>query len=189
MPPLRSTAGWPLTLGAALIALRAALCAAKEDRDDTFHSCTWAYTVQFFWLKHAPDLGRVSACVPHNNRLPQGVLDSLPPFAFSTHFSRGCAVLCHPPIPHYSFCSALQAVLVHQLSKGSSQNPFRKNRGRVSRVLFHPTKPFFFVAAQNHVLLYNLAKQVCVQLLRWIKTGVLKVRVGQVFCRAYMIQS
>ncbi|KAK9829975.1 hypothetical protein WJX72_008983 [[Myrmecia] bisecta] len=52
-----------------------------------------------------------------------------------------------------------QAVLVHQLSKQATQNPFRKNRGRVVRVAFHPAKPFFFVATQNHVRIYNLAKQ------------------------------
>ncbi|KAK9914855.1 hypothetical protein WJX75_001346 [Coccomyxa subellipsoidea] len=52
-----------------------------------------------------------------------------------------------------------QAVLVHQLSKQTSQNPFRKNRGRVVRTAFHPSKPFFFVATQNHVRIYNLAKQ------------------------------
>jgi ribosome biogenesis protein ERB1 len=51
------------------------------------------------------------------------------------------------------------AVLVHQLSKAASQNPFRKNRGRVVRVLFHPIKPFFFVASQQHVRIYNLTKQ------------------------------
>ena len=54
----------------------------------------------------------------------------------------------------------MQAVLVHQLSKRASQNPFRKNRGRVVRVAFHPSKPFFFVASQNHMRVYNLAKQV-----------------------------
>lgn len=53
-----------------------------------------------------------------------------------------------------------QAVLVHQLSRGASQCPFRKNKGRVGRVVFHPSKPFFFVATQNHVRVYNLAKQV-----------------------------
>ena len=52
-----------------------------------------------------------------------------------------------------------QAVLVHQLSKHVTQNPFRKNRGRVVRVLFHPLKPFLFVATQNHVRVYNLAQQ------------------------------
>eukprot|EP00879_Flechtneria_rotunda_P030269 GHRR01032882.1.p1 GENE.GHRR01032882.1~~GHRR01032882.1.p1 ORF type:complete len:236 (+),score=78.98 GHRR01032882.1:681-1388(+) len=53
-----------------------------------------------------------------------------------------------------------QSVLVHQLSKHTTQNPFRKNRGRVMRVAFHPSKPFFFVATQNAVRIYNLAKQV-----------------------------
>jgi ribosome biogenesis protein ERB1 len=52
-----------------------------------------------------------------------------------------------------------RAVLVHQLSRGISQNPFRKNRGRVVRALFHPTKPFFFVATQQAIRVYNLAKQ------------------------------
>jgi len=52
-----------------------------------------------------------------------------------------------------------RAVLVHQLSRGATQNPFRKNRGRVVRAVFHPSKPFFFVATQQAVRVYNLAKQ------------------------------
>ena len=60
---------------------------------------------------------------------------------------------------HIYLASLMQAVLVHQLSKRSTQNPFKKNRGRVQRVAFHPTKPFFFVATHNHVRIYNLAKQ------------------------------
>ena len=53
-----------------------------------------------------------------------------------------------------------QAVLVHQLSRRASQNPFRKNRGRVVQVAFHPAKPFFFVAGRaGGVRVYNLAKQ------------------------------
>lgn len=52
-----------------------------------------------------------------------------------------------------------QAVLVHQLSKGASQNPFRRNRGRVTSVLFHPAKPFLFVATQNSIRIYDLARQ------------------------------
>jgi hypothetical protein len=73
-----------------------------------------------------------------------------------------CSALCLPP--------PLQAVLVHQLSRHSSQNPFRKNRGRVQRVAFHPLKPFFFVATQNAVRIYNLAKQVrmCEHKQRWL---------------------
>ncbi len=43
-------------------------------------------------------------------------------------------------------------MVVHQLSRGASQNPFRKAKGgRVVRVAFHPAKPFFFVTSQAHV--------------------------------------
>ena len=52
-----------------------------------------------------------------------------------------------------------QSVLVHQLSRRATQSPFRKSKGRVVRALFHPTKPFLFVASQSHVRVYNLAKQ------------------------------
>ena len=59
---------------------------------------------------------------------------------------------CTPPPPHtHTPWNSPQAVLVHQLSRGATQNPFRKNRGRVVRVLFHPTKSFFFVATQQNV--------------------------------------
>ncbi|KAL3697695.1 hypothetical protein R1sor_011771 [Riccia sorocarpa] len=51
------------------------------------------------------------------------------------------------------------SVLVHQLSKQQSQNPFRKHHGRVVRVLFHPSRPFMFLATKIHVRVYNLAKQ------------------------------
>ena len=76
-------------------------------------------------------------------------------------------MLCAPActcvhVSMYCLCDCAgntQAVLVHQLSKHTTQNPFRKNRGRVVRVLFHPLKPFLFVATQNHVRVYNLAQQ------------------------------
>lgn len=51
------------------------------------------------------------------------------------------------------------AVIIHQLSKRRSQNPFSKSKGLVQRVLFHPTRPFFFVATQRYVRVYNLVKQ------------------------------
>jgi ribosome biogenesis protein ERB1 len=37
-------------------------------------------------------------------------------------------------------------IAVHQLSKRHSQNPFRKSKGTVQKMLFHPGKPFLFVA-------------------------------------------
>ncbi|XP_070575629.1 ribosome biogenesis protein bop1-like [Ptychodera flava] len=50
-------------------------------------------------------------------------------------------------------------VLIHQLSTRRTQNPFRKPKGLVQCVLFHPTRPFFFVATQKFVRVYNLLKQ------------------------------
>ncbi|CAI5723856.1 unnamed protein product [Peronospora destructor] len=55
--------------------------------------------------------------------------------------------------------AGLGAVLIHQLSKRKTQNPFQKSVGQVQCVLFHPSKPFFFHATQRHVRVYNLVKQ------------------------------
>ncbi|KAJ3162194.1 Ribosome biogenesis protein erb1 [Geranomyces variabilis] len=52
-----------------------------------------------------------------------------------------------------------RAVLIHQLTKRVTQNPFKTAKGLVQRVTFHPTKPFFFVATQRYVRVYNLASQ------------------------------
>ncbi|XP_056008764.1 ribosome biogenesis protein bop1-A-like [Ostrea edulis] len=51
------------------------------------------------------------------------------------------------------------SVLIHQLSRRRSQNPFTKSKGLVQRVLFHPVRPFLFVATQRYVRVYNLLKQ------------------------------
>ena len=53
-----------------------------------------------------------------------------------------------------------RSVVVHHLPKGASQCPFRKNRGVVRAALFHPSKPFLFVATDRHVRVYNLTSQV-----------------------------
>lgn len=50
-------------------------------------------------------------------------------------------------------------VFIHQLSRRRSQNPFRKNKGLVQCVSFHPVRPYFFVATQRAVRIYNLVKQ------------------------------
>ncbi|TYZ60537.1 hypothetical protein PybrP1_003070 [[Pythium] brassicae (nom. inval.)] len=66
------------------------------------------------------------------------------------------------------------AVLIHQISKRKSQNPFSKSVGQVQCVLFHPSKPFFFHATQRHVRVYNLVKQAMVKKLssgvKWISS-------------------
>ncbi|XP_048576752.1 ribosome biogenesis protein bop1-B isoform X2 [Nematostella vectensis] len=52
-----------------------------------------------------------------------------------------------------------KSVFIHQLSKRRSQCPFKKAKGLVQQVLFHPSKPFLFVATQKYVRVYNLMKQ------------------------------
>lgn len=55
------------------------------------------------------------------------------------------------------------AVLIHQLSKGNSQQPFSKAKGEAQLACFHPNKPFLFVATQQHVRVYHLVKQCMVK--------------------------
>lgn len=62
-----------------------------------------------------------------------------------------------------------RSVLVHQLSKQNTQNPFSRSKGSVQAVTFHPSRPFFFVATQRYVRIYNLQKQ---QLAKKLTPGV-----------------
>ena len=55
------------------------------------------------------------------------------------------------------------AVLIHQLSKANSQQPFGKSKGDVQCACFHPNKPYLFVASQQHIRLYHLVKQTLVK--------------------------
>lgn len=48
---------------------------------------------------------------------------------------------------------------IHQLTKHQSQNPFSKSQPSIQRILFHPNKPFFFVATQREIKVYNLIRQ------------------------------
>lgn len=61
----------------------------------------------------------------------------------------------HMPFPS----GGAEAIMIHQLSKKQSQKPFSKSPGLVQKCIFHPTKPFFFVATQRHVRVYNLVRQ------------------------------
>ncbi|KAF7266191.1 hypothetical protein GWI33_020472 [Rhynchophorus ferrugineus] len=67
-----------------------------------------------------------------------------------------------------------RSVLISQISKRKSQLPFAKSKGLVQSILFHPTKPFLFVATQRHVRIYDLIKQAQVKKLltnsKWIST-------------------
>ncbi|KAJ4473539.1 NUC169 domain-containing protein [Lentinula lateritia] len=61
------------------------------------------------------------------------------------------------------------AVWIHQVSRRHSQAPFKKVRGKVQMVLFHPMKPCFFVATQQYVRMYNLSEQ---KLLKTLQPGI-----------------
>ncbi|KAF9008687.1 NUC169 domain-containing protein [Cyathus striatus] len=67
-----------------------------------------------------------------------------------------------------------RGVWIHQISRRHSQAPFTKIKGNVQLVLFHPTKPHFFVATQQYVRLYNLAEQKLLKTLipgiKWISS-------------------
>jgi ribosome biogenesis protein ERB1 len=54
------------------------------------------------------------------------------------------------------------AVLIHQLSKRNSQQPFRKAKREAQLACFHPNKQFLFVASQHkqHVRVYHLFVEV-----------------------------
>jgi ribosome biogenesis protein ERB1 len=47
-------------------------------------------------------------------------------------------------------------VLIHSFGKGKSQRPFAKSKSNIQRVLFHPQKPIFFIATQQHIWIFNL---------------------------------
>eukprot|EP01135_Chromosphaera_perkinsii_P004685 Nk52_evm34s293 gene=Nk52_evmTU34s293 len=64
--------------------------------------------------------------------------------------------------------SSSSMVFIHQLLKCRSQSPFKKSKGLVQKVMFHPNRPFFFVATQRYVRVYNLTKQ---QLVKKLTTG------------------
>ncbi|WVW82824.1 ribosome biogenesis protein ERB1 [Kwoniella bestiolae CBS 10118] len=67
-----------------------------------------------------------------------------------------------------------KSVLIHQLSKHSTQSPFKKLPGQVQKVIFHPSKPHFFVATQRYIRQYDLATQTLVRTLqsgvKWISS-------------------
>lgn len=48
---------------------------------------------------------------------------------------------------------ANRSVLIHQMSTRRSQIPFAKSKGLVQSVLFHPIRPFLFVAVNNRFTL------------------------------------
>ncbi|KAF9468961.1 ribosome biogenesis protein ERB1 [Collybia nuda] len=65
-------------------------------------------------------------------------------------------------------------VWIHQVTKRHSQAPFKKVKGIIQLVLFHPLQPHFFVATQQYVRIYNLSEQKILKTLvpgiKWISS-------------------
>ncbi|NWX23145.1 BOP1 protein, partial [Aegotheles bennettii] len=82
-----------------------------------------------------------------------------------------------------------QQVLIHQSSKRWSQNPFRKSKGLVQSVLFHPVRPYFFVATQRYVRIYNLLKQELTKKLmancKWVSSMAIHPGGDNIICGSY----
>ncbi|XP_073338365.1 ribosome biogenesis protein bop1 isoform X2 [Pagrus major] len=80
-------------------------------------------------------------------------------------------------------------VFIHQVSRRRSQNPFRKNKGLVQCVSFHPVRPYFFVATQRSVRIYNLVKQEMTKKLqansKWISSIAVHPGGDHVICGSY----
>ncbi|KAF9649650.1 ribosome biogenesis protein ERB1 [Thelephora ganbajun] len=75
---------------------------------------------------------------------------------------------------YFATVSSDGGVWIHQVTKRHSQSPFKKIKGTVQIVLFHPKKPNFFVATQTYVRLYNLSEQKLIKTLmpgiKWISS-------------------
>ncbi|XP_028919139.1 ribosome biogenesis protein BOP1 [Ornithorhynchus anatinus] len=80
-------------------------------------------------------------------------------------------------------------VLIHQLSRRRSQSPFRRSRGQVQRVAFHPSRPFLLVASQRCVRLYHLLRQELTKKLlancKWISSLAVHPGGDNVICGSY----
>ena len=65
-------------------------------------------------------------------------------------------------------------MLIHHLPSQRTQSPFKRTKGHVQCVRFHPIKPYLFVATRTSVRLYDLASQELLKRIRpeakWISS-------------------
>ncbi|NWH84623.1 BOP1 protein, partial [Aegithalos caudatus] len=80
-------------------------------------------------------------------------------------------------------------VLIHQSSRRWSQDPFRKIPGMIQCVQFHPVRPYFLVASQRSVRVYNLLRQELSRKLQsncqWISSMAVHPGGDNVICGSY----
>ncbi|KAB0792168.1 hypothetical protein PPYR_14127 [Photinus pyralis] len=97
--------------------------------------------------------------------------------AVLTHFKEVTQVTWHGKGDYFAVImpdGQNRSVLIGQVSKRKSQLPFTKPKGLVQSVIFHPSKPYLFVATQRHIRIYDLIGQALVKKLmsssQWIAT-------------------
>ncbi|NXM62917.1 BOP1 protein, partial [Illadopsis cleaveri] len=80
-------------------------------------------------------------------------------------------------------------VLIHQSSRRWSQDPFRRSPGMIQCVQFHPLRPYFLVASQRSVRIYNLLRQELTKKLQsncqWISSMAVHPAGDNVICGSY----
>jgi len=101
----------------------------------------------------------------------------LPPALSIAHAKAAKQLAWHPRCDYFASVvpeGGARAVLLHQISRRVSQQPFAKSKGRIESVLFHSTRPHLFVATQREVRVYDLLKQTLVKKLsaevQWISS-------------------
>ena len=82
-----------------------------------------------------------------------------PPKSVSWHRAGTYLVTTAPTLSYHS-------VAVHNLSKHSTQLPFKHFKGLPQAAHFHPTKPHLFVATQQSIRVYDLQLQTLIQTLK-----------------------
>ncbi|KAK4535627.1 hypothetical protein CDCA_CDCA05G1652 [Cyanidium caldarium] len=85
--------------------------------------------------------------------------------------------------------AARTTVYIHQLSRRRSHIPFRKRLSTVQCTAFHPSRPFFFVASQQHIRVYSLTTQSLAKRLlpgvKWISSLTVHPGGDHVLCGSY----
>ncbi len=101
-------------------------------------------------------------------------------------------VTWHAKGDYFSSCDSAatgSSVLIHRLSQQQSQAPLSKTKGDVQGVLFHPTKPFFFVSTKQNIRVYNLVKSELVKKLlfggKWISSLALHPSGDHLICGSF----
>ena len=83
---------------------------------------------------------------------------------FVNHHSPVIKVSWHQKGDYFAtLVSGSTNVLIHRVSKKSSQQIFRQQKIPIRSVLFHPTRPIMFICTGSHIYLYDLQRQCLVK--------------------------